>query len=146
MKKFNKNATIEMSADSIAEMFLGSQHFLFDNREAFIETIIGTCIEKGTLGTVLGGFMGVVPKCKYAVGTDIICNNNTYDFHTIESQEKNDSVRRVIGAATIIDTDVYSDKPYHIEYWKTHNNGNPYLSTEWVRERDINGSPITPAL
>lgn len=137
MKKFNKVVSVDMSADVIAEMFLNSQAFLFDNKETFIECIVGTAIEKGTLGTILGGFMGVVPKCKYAVGTDIICNNNTYDFHTIESQEKNDSVRRVIGAAIIIDTDVYSDKPYHIEYWKTHNNGNTYLSTEWVRENQV---------
>lgn len=137
MKKFNKTTQIEMSVDSIAEMFLGSQHFLFDNRETFIETIIGTAVEKGTLGIILGGFMGVTPQSRYAVGTDVLCCNNTYDYHTPESIENNDTVRRIIGAATIIDTDPYLDKGYQIEFWKTNSKGEKYLHSEWVREREI---------
>ena len=137
MKKFNKVVSVDMNADAITEMFLNSQAFLFDNKEAFIECIVGTAIEKGTLGTILGGFMGVTPKCNHAVGTEINCSGYTYDYTTAESIEKNDSVRRVIGIATIIDTDPYADKCYHIEYGKINSKGDFYMYSEWVRERDI---------
>jgi len=137
MKKFNKVVSVDMSADSVAKMFLDSQAFLFENKETFIEAIVGTAIEKGTLGTIIMGFMGTSPTCKYPVTTEVICNGYTYDYSTIESIENNDSVRRVIGIATIIDADPYADKCYHIEYWKTNNKGEAYLYSEWVRERDI---------
>lgn len=132
MKKFNKNATIEMSADSIADMFLGSQHFLFENREAFIESIIGTCLEKDTLGIVLAGFMGVTPKCELAIGTMVYCSKMIYDYWTEESRKDSNSVSREIGNVTITDVNPYSENCYKVEFIKYRLDGNTYLQEQWV--------------
>jgi len=132
MRKFNKTVNVEMSADSVAEMFLASQHFLFEQREQFIETIVGTAMQSGTLGTIVGGFMGVLPKCELSVNTDVICSKTCYDYSTPESIEKNDTVCRNIGKATIIDTNPYAKECYQIEYWKTDLKGQQYLTQDWV--------------
>jgi hypothetical protein len=134
MKKFNKNVNVEMSVDSITQLFLNSQAVGFANAETFIETIVGTAIEKGTLGVIIAGFMGVTPKCKHPINTHVICSGFCYDYNTPESIENNDSVRRVVGNAIIIDADPYARECYLIQYWKTNSKGAEYQYTEWVRE------------
>ena len=137
MKKFNKTTSVEMSVDAIAEMFLGSQHFLFDNRETFIESIIGTCIEKGTLGTVLMGFMGVVPECPLSVGQDVWCSNSVWDYHTENSRELGNSESREVGNAIIIEVNAYARECYKIQFTKTKSSGTQYLSEDWVTASSV---------
>ena len=137
MKKFNKVVSVDMSADVIAEMFLNSQAFLFENKEAFIETVIGTCLEKGTLGTVLGGFLGVVPKCHFELDTVVYCTAQTYDYSTKESQENNDSVSREIGEATIIGLNPYAYECYQILYVKYKSDGSIFMYEQWVPTKSL---------
>lgn len=137
MKKFNKTTSVDMSVDAIAEMFLGSQHFMFDHRETFIETIIGTCIEKGTLGTVLMGFMGVLPECQLEVGQEVWCSNTVWDYHTENSRELGNSESREIGLATIIDVNPYARECYKIQFTKTKSSGTQYLSEDWVSANSV---------
>lgn len=132
MKKFNKKVSVEMNADSVAEMFLNSQHFMFDNRETFIESIIGTCIEKDTLGIVLAGFMGVTPKCEFAIGTDVYCSKMIYDYWTEESRKDSNSVSREIGQTVITDVNPYSENCYKIEFTKYRSDGSQYTQEQWV--------------
>ena len=137
MKKFNKKVSVEMSADSIADMFLNSQAFLFDNKESFIESIVGTCIEKDTLGIVLAGFMGVTPKCELAIGTDVYCSKMIYDYWTEESRKDCNSVSREIGQTIITDINPYSENCYKIEFTTYRSDGGQYTQEKWVSKGHI---------
>lgn len=137
MKKFNKVVSVDMSADSVAKMFLDSQAFLFDNKETFIECIVGTAIEKGTLGTIIMGFMGTVPECQLMVGQDVWCNNSVWDYHTENSRELGNSESRDVGFATIVDVNPYARECYQIQFTKTKSSGDTYLSKDWVTANSI---------
>jgi len=137
MKKFNKNVSVDMSVDVIAEMFLNSQAFLFENKETFIETIVGTCLEKGTLGIVLGGFLGVVPKCNLAIDTVVHCTKKVYDYSTEESRENQDTVIREIGEATIIEHNPYAKECYKIVHARYKIDGSIYWADQWVSAESV---------
>lgn len=137
MKKFNKVVSVDMSADSVAKMFLDSQAFLFDNKETFIECIVGTAIEKGTLGTIIMGFMGTVPECPLHVGQEVWCSNSIWDYYTDNSRESGHSESRDVGFATIVGVNPYARECYQIQFNKTKSSGDIYLSTDWVSANSI---------
>ena len=139
MKKFNKTTQIEISVDSIADMFLGSQAFLFENREAFIETVVGTCLDKGTLGIVLAGFMGIVPKCKLEIDTVVYCTKKVYDYSTEESRTNQDTVIREIGEATITEHNPYAKECYKIVHARYKIDGSIYWADQWVTAESVEG-------
>ncbi len=137
MKKFNKVVSVDMSADSVARMFLDSQAFDFENKESFIETIVGTAIEKGTLGTIIMGFMGSVPECPLQIGQDVWCSNSVWDYHTENSRELGNSEARDIGFATIVGVNPYARECYQIQFTRTKSSGDTYLHLDWVTASSV---------
>lgn len=132
MKKFNKTASVDISVDAIAEMFMNSQAVNFTNAETFIEAIIGTSLEKGTLGIIIAGFMGVLPKCELPINSNVYCSHSVWDYHTESSIEHGNSESRDIGNCTIVDVNPYAKECYKIQFTRTRSNGKTYTDVMWV--------------
>jgi hypothetical protein len=142
MKKFNKTTQIEMSVDAIADMFLSIVDTGFCNREQFIEAVIGTSLEKGTLGTVFSSYMGALPSCELPVNSTVYCNYTIWDYHTESAIEHSNSESREIGVCTIVDVNAYSKECYKVQFTRTKSSGKIYTDTVWVPAHTVTVAEI----
>jgi hypothetical protein len=127
MRQFNKVISVEVSVDDIANQLLSTIAADFKHRELVAETIIGTSLEKGTLGYLYNSLNGYTNEINFFAGDRISC----------KSRERREYVEGEMKWAEIGDCDILEVNPYaqnklYVRWFDVKQDGTPTERTQWV--------------
>lgn len=83
MKKFNKEITVSVSVDSIAEHLLGTFAEDSKHREMIAETIVGTLLENDRLNDLYNSLNGYTNEINFEVGDEVECTEKQWQYKTV---------------------------------------------------------------
>lgn len=140
MKKFNQVITVEVSVDSIAEQLLKTMNPEFQHAEMLTEAIIGTALDKGTVGYIYNSLNGYTNDIDFKVGDVITCTEQTYGY--VPDSEDNTTYtekRMPIGECKVIEINVYRDDKLLVEFSKRNSKGEFTTKQTWVYHKNCSG-------
>jgi len=133
MYKFKKSIPVEISADAFAIQLLEVISPNFENREALVEAIVGTSMNKEhNIKQIYNAFYGITPKVPFAINEFVNCRSKVYMYVSEKSRTSRDSEYVEIGKALIKDINPYRTDALCIEYDFHDSNGNIRRETRWV--------------
>lgn len=133
MYKFKKSIPVEVSADAFAIQLLEIISPDFDNREALVEAIVGTSMNKTeNIQHIYNAFYGITPKVQFAINEFVNCTSKVYMYVSEKSRATRDSEYVEIGKALIKDINPYRSDSLLVEYDFHDSNGNIRRETRWV--------------
>ena len=136
MKKFNKTITVEVEVDAIAEMLLKSMAPDYKHGEMLTEAIIGTSLEKKTIGLIYNSLNGYTNDINFKVGDVVSSDEDTHYSYAqmpVESPANPELAQQTKWQhknvptvnATVVDINVYADKKLQVEYDVYDSTANP---------------------
>lgn len=136
MKKYTEVITVEVSVDSIAQQLLSNINPDFKNREILTESIIGSLLDTNKIGFIYNALHGYSNKIDFKVRDKIMCNNQCFQYNTLESKESKRGVWSKIGECVVIDINVYLNSKLKIEYQSENLDGTFRAVSLWVNHID----------
>lgn len=142
MKKFNQVITVEVSVDSIAEQLLKTMNPEFAHAEMLTEAIIGTSLDKGTVGYIYNSLNGYTNDIDFKIGDSITCSEQTYGYIQNLADENNTTFtekRMPIGECKVIEINVYRNDKLLVEFSKLNSKGESVKAQSWVNHKNCSG-------
>ena len=142
MKKFNQVITVEVSVDNIAQQLLKTINPEFQHAEMLAETIIGTSLDKGTIGFLYNSLNGYTNDIDFKVGDVITCTEQTYGYVPDTDAENNTTYsekRMSIGDCTVVEINVYKSDKLLVEFSKLNSKGEFITKQNWVNHKNCSG-------
>lgn len=143
MKTFNKEITVQLSVDAIAEQLLSIIKDDYKHRDLVVETIVGRLLatdDSAALGMLNSSLNGHQQKINFEIG-DIVSTDITELGNWDGSSKK---TREAIGTAKVIDIDVYAVNKLMIEYSVPDNSAPSGFKTVKVPTNHRNCSKVPP--
>ena len=133
MKKFNKEITVTVSIDSIAQNLLEQFPEDYKHREIVTEAIIGSCQDnENALSNIYNTLNGYPCDVDFAVGDHVICTDYYWGYPDGKADE---STRVDNGPATVLEIDPFKAKnKIRISYDKYTKDG-VKEDTTWVNHQ-----------
>ena len=140
MKKFNQVITVEVSVDNIAQQLLKTINPEFQHAEMLAETIIGTSLDKGTIGFLYNSLNGYTNDIDFQIGQEVTCTEQNYGY--VPDSEDNTTYtekRMSIGECKVIEINVYGQRKLHVEFSVLNSKGEPITKKVWVDHKTCSG-------
>lgn len=130
MKKFDQVITVEVSVNSIAEHLLSVIDPQFKHADMLAESIIGTSLEKGTLGYLYNSLNGYGNDINFKKGDKVICTETTLTHIPKDGALVQEWVK--IGECEVDEVDIYRSDKLKVRYNKVNKQGESYIDDKWV--------------
>lgn len=144
-KMYNTTIKIEVSVDSIAQRLLDALNPEFNNKAGLVDAVIGSALEKQTLGFIYNSLVGFTNDLAIQVGQKMMCTDKTRGYKNVASEGdeqpiwKNDWLE--IGECTVIGVNPYSNNPVTIEFQYINDKGIPTRGETSVKMYDLKDIP-----
>ena len=113
MKKFNRQITVIVEADTIAQNLLNQMNESFAHRESLVEAIIGSSNDR-QLGFIYNSLNGFTNDVTFTVDQKVICSQEVWMY--VEKDGEFTEKRLPVGDAVILSIDPYKDETLEIQY------------------------------
>lgn len=139
MQKFNVFISVEVSVDKIAQKLLGTFPEGYQHAELLTETIIGTALDKGTIGYIHNALNGYNNDIDFKVGDVIECTKEVAQFLIEDGSDDRKRKWVKMGTAKVVDINLYTTDKLEVEYAYIAQNGEQSQEKVWVNHKTCTG-------
>lgn len=139
MKNFNRQITVIVEADTIAQNLLNQLNEAFAHRESLVEAIIGSSNDR-QLSFIYNSLNGFSNDVTFTVDQKVICSQEVWMY--TEKDGKFEEKRVPVGDAVIMSIDPYKDETLEIQYTYIGKDGNASAKTMRVNHSKCKEVPL----